>query len=109
MASPTGPLSSYLTDEYVARPAAIRMQIRGRLGKDYVQFVAGRAAWLSLSGWAVDVAPGQAEVLAAGPDVLLGCLEMACMLGPSDALVETVELEPVFDPVPEGFEVRSQK
>ncbi|MEO6013125.1 MAG: hypothetical protein ABIQ30_06020 [Devosia sp.] len=107
MMQPANTVSSYSTDEYAAQATFVRMRISGHLGADYAEFVAGRAAWLSVSGWIANVAPGQAEVVAAGPDVLVGALEMACMLGPSDALVETIEIEMVHGPVPVGFVVRT--
>jgi len=55
-------------------------------------------------GFAVD--PTRIELVAAGPEALVGALEMACTLGPLDALVETIEAEEEQGPVPAGFEVR---
>jgi hypothetical protein len=96
---------SYSTDADGGAPVAVRMEVSGQLGDGYLDFVADRAAWLSLSGW-VGRAEGQAIVVAAGPEALVGALEMACMLGPIDALVSSLELAEESAPVPPGFIVR---
>lgn len=96
---------SYSTDVEGGRPVAVRMRIAGDLGGRYLDFVAERAAWLSLSGWA-SVAAGRAEVVAAGPEALVGALEMACVLGPVDALVETLLIEDADELVAAGFVTR---
>ena len=44
-----------------------------------------------------------AEVSPAGPEALVGALEMACLLGPLDALVESLVPANSDEPVPEGF------
>ena len=83
--------------------ATVRMRISGHFGSDYLLFVAERAAWLSLSGWASSVGTGRANVVADGPEALVGALEMACLLGPLDALVEAIEVETETDPIAPGF------
>jgi acylphosphatase len=88
-------------------PVTVRMRIAGVFDAGYLRFVAGRANWLSLSGWAMSPAPGRAEIVASGPEALVGALEMACVLGPLDALVETLETEPSAEAVPPGFAVRA--
>lgn len=100
------PGRSYSTDVEGGAPVVVRMRIAGRFGADYLAFVASRARWLSLDGWARSVGAGRAEVVAAGPEALVGALEMACVLGPLDSLVETLDSEPVYDAVPDGFIVR---
>lgn len=97
---------SYSTDVEGGRPVAVRMQIAGELGRHYLDFVAERASWLSLSGWAASVETGRAEVVAAGPEALVGALEMACVLGPADALVHTLLIEDANEPVAAGFVTR---
>lgn len=97
---------SYTTDVEGGAPVAVRMQIAGDLGARYLEFVAERAAWLSLSGWVESRQEGRAEVVAAGPEALVGALEMACVLGPLDALVDTLDLQPEPDAVAPGFAVR---
>ena len=98
---------SYSTDVDGGAPVIVRMRIAGSFEADYLRFVAGRAEWLSLSGWAASVAPGRAEVVSAGPEALVGALEMACMLGPLNALIETLETEAIVGPVTPGFAIRA--
>lgn len=102
----SAPGRTYSTDVEGGTPVAVRMRIAGMFGADYLGFVASRAQWLSLSGWAATVGPGRAEVVAAGPEALVGALEMACVLGPLDTLVETLDSEPADEPVSEGFAIR---
>jgi acylphosphatase len=103
---PSAPLS-YSTDVEGGAPVAVRIRVAGMIGADYLQFVAGRARWLSLSGWVAPIAPGRAEVIASGPEALVGALEMACVLGPLGSLIETFDSEAFAEPVPPGFAVRS--
>ena len=98
---------SYSTADSSGGRVSVRMRIVGRFDASYVRFVAHRAAWLSLGGWARNTAPGEAEIVATGPEVLIGALEMACLLGPLDALVETLDVESVATPTLPGFEVRA--
>jgi acylphosphatase len=100
-------LNSYSTENTGGALATVRMNIAGRFDASYADFIGERAVWLSLSGWVSNIAPGRAEVIAAGPEVLVGALEMACMLGPLDALIETLEIEAVDRQVPPGFAVRA--
>lgn len=97
---------TYSTDVEGGVPVAVRMSITGDLGAHYLAFVAERAGWLSLSGWVESRGAGQAEVVAAGPEALVGALEMACILGPLDALVDTLEIRPERDSVTLGFAIR---
>jgi acylphosphatase len=98
---------SYSTDVEGGAPVMVRMRIAGSFEANYLGFVAGRAEWLSLSGWAANLAPGRAEVVAAGPEALVGALEMACLLGPLDTLIETLETEAIAGPVMPGFAIRA--
>ncbi len=98
---------SYSTDVEGGAQVMVRMRIGGLFGADYLRFIASRAQWLSLSGWTANVGPGRAEVVAAGPEALVGALEMACVLGPLDTLIETLETEPESGQVPATFEVRA--
>lgn len=97
---------SYSTDVDGGRPLSVRMQISGKFGGCYFDFVADRAAWLSLSGWIERLPDGDAVVVAAGPEALVGALEMACMLGPIDTLVHALETQIEVRPIPPGFAVR---
>jgi len=85
---------------------AVRMTITGTLGRHYSDFVTGRAEWLSLAGWVESPSDSQAIVVAAGPEALVGALEMACMLGPMDTLVHALDLEDENEPIAAGFVVR---
>src|SRR4051812_21170090 len=109
MSSPLPPSLSgraYSTDVDGGTPVAVRMRVAGALGRDYLGFVAERARWLSLSGWAASPSEGAVEIVAAGPEALVGALEMACVLGPDDTLVATLDLSAEDAPVAPGFVVR---
>jgi acylphosphatase len=71
-------------------------------------FVLNRARWLDINGWA-SAEQGAATVVAAGPEALVGALEMACTLGPWDALVEEIEARDEPGLVEPGFDIRSQR
>ncbi|HWA20401.1 MAG TPA: acylphosphatase [Devosia sp.] len=98
---------SYSSSVEGGAPVVMRMRVAGRLDPGYLQFVAERARWLSLSGWATRTPAGTAEVMAAGPEALVGALEMACLLGPLDSVVDTIESETAAGPVTPGFAVLS--
>src|SRR6201989_1215528 len=86
-----GPRYAYSTDVEGSRHVQVRYRIRGRLDAEtYLRFIAGRARWLDIRGWARRV-DEEIELLAAGPEALVGALEMACTLGPLDALIESIE------------------
>jgi acylphosphatase len=99
---------SYSTDVEGGAAVMVRMRIAGLFDAGYLHFIAERAAWLSLTGWATSVAPGRTEVMVAGPEALVGALEMACVLGPLDALVDTIEIDAWDGPAPVGFAIRAQ-
>jgi acylphosphatase len=97
----------YSTEIEGGRPVQLRYRIAGRLSPaTYLAFVADRARWLDIRGWVQALDDTAIELVAAGPEALVGALEMACMLGPLDALVETIEGAEESGPVPAGFEVR---
>jgi len=80
-----------------------RFHIRGiLLPKTFLCFAADRAAWLDIDGWA-EAADGEAIVVAAGPEAMVGAFEMALMLGPLDALVQDFETFDESAAVPQGF------
>jgi acylphosphatase len=97
---------SYSTDVEGGAHIAVRMRVAGALSADYLDFVLERAVWLGLSGSAKRSGPGAVEVVAAGPEALVGALEMACVLGPLDSLIATVDREPTNEIVHRGFAVR---
>lgn len=87
-------------------PVRVRYRIAGRIEpRTYLAFVADRARWLAIDGWA-SAAEGQATVVASGPEALVGALEMACTLGPLDALVDEIEADDEPAAVERGFELR---
>lgn len=82
-----------------------RFVLHGDLPPSFLAFVADRAAWLDISGWAKASAASVIIVVAAGPEAMVGALEMALMLGPLDALVEDIETYDEWEPVAPGFAV----
>lgn len=97
---------SYSTAVEGGAPVQFRYIIEGRIDPaQYLAFVADRAGWLDIHGW-VQAVDGRVEMVAAGPEALVGALEMACTLGPLDALVERIEAVAEPGVVPTGFEVR---
>ena len=96
----------YSTDVEGGRPVCRRLAIAGRLPlPDYLDFAAERANWLSLDGWATADADG-VTVVAAGPEALVGALEMALTLGPLTALVETIATQSEPRRPASGFRLR---
>jgi acylphosphatase len=93
----------YSTDIEGGAPVRVRYAITGRIDPaTYLPFVLNRARWLGLDGWAT-AEPGRATVVAAGPEALVGALEMACTLGPLDALVTEIAVSNEWEPVAPGF------
>ena len=81
-----------------------RFELRGDLAPGaFLAFVADRAAWLDIDGWAGASADNVVTVVAAGPEAMVGALEMALMLGPLDALVQEIETYDEPGPVARGF------
>jgi acylphosphatase len=96
----------YSSDVEGGRPVRIRYQIGGRLDVPaYLAFVAERARWLAISGWAMADGDG-VTLVADGPEALVGALEMACTLGPLEALVTHIVGADTQEPVGAGFELR---
>lgn len=96
----------YSTDIEGGAPVRVRYAIRGRIDPaTYLPFVLNRAQWLAIDGWASAEA-GRAVVVAAGPEALVGALEMACTLGPWDALVEEIVARDEPGEVSPGFALR---
>jgi acylphosphatase len=83
-----------------------RFVLHGDLPPSFLAFVADRAAWLDISGWAKASPSDVVTVVAAGPEAMVGALEMALMLGPLDAFVEDMETYDELSPVAPGFLIR---
>ena len=101
--------SAYSTEVEGDAPVLLRMRIKGVIGSDYLRFVMDRAQWLGIAGWVRGTQSGQVEIVAAGPEALVGALEMACVLGPLDTLVEALHTETTNEIVPDGFVLLAQK
>lgn len=98
--------NEYSTDVEGGAPVSRRYAISGRMEvASYLEFVAERARWLDIRGW-VSAEGADVTLVAAGPEALVGALEMACTLGPLDALVETMDAVDEAGPVGNGFQVR---
>ena len=99
--------NDYSTDVEGGAPVQLRYRIEGRLDPaSYLAFVADRAGWLDIRGWVQALDHRRIELVAAGPEALVGALEMACTLGPLDALIEVTEALEEPGIIPLGFEVR---
>jgi acylphosphatase len=97
---------AYSSDVEGGAPVVQRFTIHGRFDTSFLDFISERAGWLSLSGWARHMEPGRVDVVAAGPEALVGALEMACTLGPLNALVESVTTRGETGAVAPGFLLR---
>ncbi|WP_181703172.1 acylphosphatase [Chthonobacter albigriseus] len=77
------------------------------LGADFLAFVEDRARRFSLDGWAAPAPSGSVRVVLSGPDALIDMLEVACLLGPVNCLVEDVSVTPVEpNGIGPGFSLR---
>lgn len=96
----------YSSDVEGGAPVRVRWSIHGRMNvPGYLDFVVERARWLGLDGWVASHDDASVSLAVAGPEALVGALEMACTLGPLDALID--EIRPVGEPaaVPAGFSI----
>jgi len=99
--------NQYSSDVEGGAPVQFRYAIAGRLHvPDFLDFIAERALWLNISGWASARDDHSVTLVAAGPEALVGALEMACTLGPLNALVEAVDWVVEPGPVAAGFTIR---
>lgn len=99
--------NEYSTDVEGGAPVSRRYAISGRMEvASYLEFVAERARWLDIRGWVSADGAQAVTLVAAGPEALVGALEMACTLGPLDALVETMDAVDEAGPVGNGFQIR---
>ena len=100
------PSHEHATDLPHNAQVAQRFVVRGNLVPSaFLAFVADRAAWLDISGWATASAANVVTVVAAGPEAMVGALEMALMLGPLDALIEDIETYDEREQITAGFAV----
>ena len=99
----------YSSDVEGGAPVRVRYAISGRMDvPSYLDFVVERANWLGISGWVAANDDDTVTLVAAGPEALVGALEMACTLGPLDALIDEMSPTGVPDAVPNGFSIRQK-
>ena len=68
-----------------------KLTLKGRLASDSVlEWVAHRATLLDLAGWARRENSSMVTIVLVGPQALIDAMEVACILGPGDALVESI-------------------
>ena len=86
------------------RRVSRRFAIAGRLDvAEYLAFVEERARWFGIDGWAAADDARRVTLVAAGPDAMVGALEMACTLGPLSALIDEIEAADEPAPIGAGF------
>lgn len=99
--------NEYSSEVEGGAPVRVRYTISGRMYvPDYLDFVRERAGWLDISGWAAATGEHSVTLVVAGPEALVGALEMACTLGPLNALVDVIDVAVEHAPVATGFEIR---
>lgn len=99
----------YSSDVEGGAPVRVAWTISGRMHvPNYLDFVVERATWLGLDGWVAANDDATVSLAVAGPEALVGALEMACTLGPLDALID--EVRPAGEPaeLPGGFSIRQK-
>lgn len=97
----------YSSDVEGGAPVRVHYAISGRMHlARYLDFVVERAHWLGIDGWVAANEDETVSLVAAGPEALVGALEMACTLGPLDAVIDDVRSLGVPDVVPSGFSIR---
>ncbi|SJZ35122.1 acylphosphatase [Enhydrobacter aerosaccus] len=86
-------------------PLQARLTITGRVqGVGYRDWAIATGLRLGLSGWVRNRIDGSVEALIVGDDGAVGIMIEACRRGPTLALVEAIDVEPVdLDILPEGF------
>ena len=83
--------------------------IRGDLQSAQVlPWIEHRARLLDLKGWVARRNAQALEVALWGPEPLIDALEVACLLGPADVQVDTIQARShQFDATPNGFAIVS--
>lgn len=101
--------SDYSTAIEGDRRVSRRFAIAGRLDvAEYLAFVVERANWFGIDGWVAAEDARRVTLVAAGPEAMVGALEMACTLGPLSALVEEISRSDERAPVARGFAARQK-
>jgi acylphosphatase len=99
----------YSSDVEGGAPVRVCYAISGRMNvPNFLDFVVERANWLGISGWVAANDDHTVTLVAAGPEALVGALEMACTLGPLDALIDDVRAVGEPASVPPGFSIHQK-
>ena len=71
------------------------MLIRGHIsGETFAEWVRHRAAVLDLKGWMKMPTGNLAEISVTGERILVEAFEVACSLGPGEAMIDTIDTRP---------------
>jgi len=73
---------------------AIEITLAGDFQSDSSSDLFQRARLLDLRGWVSQQDETRMTILVAGPDSLIGAMEMACSLGPVDIEVDRIDSRP---------------
>ncbi len=74
---------------------AIEITLEGDFQSDsFPDWICHRARLLDLRGWVSQQDETRMTILVAGPDSLIGAMEMACSLGPVDIEVDRIDSRP---------------
>lgn len=86
-------------------PLQARLTIIGRVqGVGYRDWTIATGLRLGLTGWVRNRSDGSVEALIVGEEASVGRMIEACRRGPTLALVESIDVEPIdLDILPEGF------
>ncbi len=84
-----------------------RIILRGKLhSASVVPWICHRARLLDLKGWVSRDSDCLITIALTGPDALVDAMEVACNLGPMDAMIETIDRKDYhFNAPPTQFEV----
>ncbi|HEX8365758.1 MAG TPA: acylphosphatase [Allosphingosinicella sp.] len=87
--------------------AARRLLVSGRVqGVFYRNWTVAEARALGLAGWVRNLRSGDVEILAIGPEQVIGALAALCRTGPPGARVDQVRVEPAEEEPLDTFEKR---
>jgi acylphosphatase len=96
----------------MSKHVTVHLIIKGRVqGVGYRAWITSTARKLGLVGWVRNLATGDVEALAHGPESAVRQLVIACQAGPALARVTAVDSENVEapQPAPSGFEQLSTR
>lgn len=87
---------------------ATEITLEGQLRSDgFPDWICHRARLLDLNGWVSQQDETRITIVVAGPEPLIGAMEMACSLGPVDIEVDRIDCRPHrLSETPNGFHKR---